>query len=74
MHGWRADLHDERVAGGDIRLLGLQLAVGGVQAVPGRAYYAHRVGMHHREVGEAPRGDTQHAEVVVERRRAVLDL
>lgn len=30
--------------------------------------------MDHCEVGEAPRGDAQHAQVVVQRRRAVFDL
>lgn len=67
-------LHDERRAGGDIRLLGLQLTVGVVEAVPRRADHVDHVGVDHREVSEAPRGDAQHAQVVVQRRRAVFDL
>ncbi len=68
------DLHDERCACGDIGLLGLQLAVGIVEAVPGGADHVDHVSVDHREIGEAPRGDAQHAEVVVQRRRAVFDL
>lgn len=68
------DLHDEGRACSHIGLFGLQLAVGVVQAVPGGADHVDHVGMDHREVGEAPRSDAQHAQVVVQRRRAVLQL
>ena len=68
------DLHDERCARGDIWLLGLQLTVGVVKAVPRRADHVDHIGMDHREVSEASRGNAQHAEVVVERRSAVFDL
>lgn len=67
-------LHDERRARGDIGLLGLQLAVGVVEAIPGGAGHVDHVGVDRREVGEAPRGDAQHAQVVVQRRGAVFDL
>lgn len=70
----RPDLHDERCARSDIWLLGLQLTVGVVETVPGRADHVDHISMDHREVGETPRGDAQHAEVVVQRRRAVFDL
>lgn len=69
-----SDLHDERRACGNIGLLGLQLSVGIVEAVPGGAHHVDHVGVHDREVGEAARGDAQHAEVVVQRRSAVFDL
>lgn len=68
------DLHDERRACGNIGLFGLQLTVGIVEAVPGGADHVDHVGVDHREVGEAPRRDAQHAQVVVQRRSAVLDL
>ena len=44
-----------------------------VESVPGRAHHVHHVGMDHREVGEAPRGDAQDAQVVVQSRGAVFD-
>lgn len=69
-----SDLHDERRACGDIGLLGLQLSVGIVEAVPGGAHHVDHVGVHDREVGEAPWREAQHAEVVVQRRSAVFDL
>lgn len=69
-----SDLHDERRAGGDVGLLGLQLPVGIVEAVPARAHHVDHVRVHHGEVGEAARGDAQHAQVVVQRRGAVFDL
>lgn len=67
-------LHDERRAGGHVGLLGLQLSVGIVEAVPGGAHHVDHVGVHDREIREAMRGDAQHAEVVVQRRCAVFDL
>lgn len=67
-------LHDERRARGHIGLLGLQLPVGVVESVPRGAHHVHNVGVDDREVGETPRGDAQHAQVVVQRRRAVFDL
>lgn len=69
-----AYLHDERRACGNIGLLRLQLSVGVVEAVPGGAHHVDHVSVHHREIREAMRGDAQHAEVVVQRRRAVFDL
>lgn len=48
--------------------------MGVVEAVPRGADHVDHIGMDHREVGETPRGDAQHAEVVVQRRRAVFDL
>lgn len=69
-----SDLHDERRACGNVWLLGLQFSVRIVQAVPGGAHHVDHVCVHHREICEATRGDAQHAEVVVERRRAVFDL
>lgn len=68
-----SDLHDERVAG-HVGLFGQQLAVRVVESIPGRADHVDHVGVDHREVGEAPRGDAQHAQVVVQRRGAVFDL
>lgn len=70
----RTHLHDERRAGGHIGLLGLQLPVGVVESIPGGAHHVDHVCVDHREVGETTRGDAQHAEVVVQRRRAVFDL
>lgn len=58
-------LHDERRACGNIGLLGLQLSVGIVEAVPGGAHHVDQVCVHHREICETMRGDAQHAEVVV---------
>lgn len=58
-------LHDERRACGNIGLLGLQLSVGIIQAVPGGAHHVDHVCVHHREICEAMRGDAQHTEVVV---------
>lgn len=66
------DLHDERGACGHVGLLGLQLALGLAEAVPGGADHADHVGVHHREVGEAARGDAQHAQVVVQGGGAVF--
>lgn len=68
------DLHDERCARSDIWFLGLQLTVGVVEAVPRSADHIDHIGMDHREVGETPRCNAQHAEVVVQRRSAVFDL
>lgn len=48
--------------------------MGVVEAVPGGADHVDHVGMDHREVGEAPRSDAQHAQVVVQRRGAVFNL
>lgn len=48
--------------------------MGIVEAVPGGADHVDHVSVDHREVREAPRGDAQHAEVVVQRRCAVFDL
>lgn len=48
--------------------------MGIVEAVPGRAHHVDHVSMDRREAGEAPGGDAQHAEVVVQRRGAVFDL
>lgn len=69
-----ADLHDEGRARSHVGLFGLQQAVAVVQVVPARAHHVHHVGVHHREVREAPRGHAQHAHVVVERGRAVFQL
>lgn len=48
--------------------------MGIVQAIPGSADHVHNVGMDHREIREAARRDAQDAQVVVQRRRAALDL
>lgn len=48
--------------------------MGAVESVPGGAHHVDHVCVDHREVGETTRGDAQHAEVVVQRRRAVFDL
>lgn len=48
--------------------------MGIVEAVPGGAHHVDHVGVHDREVGEAPWREAQHAEVVVQRRGAVFDL
>lgn len=67
-------LHDERGAGGNGALFRLELTVRVVEAVPGGADHVHHVGVHHREVGERAGCDAQHAQVVVQRRGAALDL
>ncbi|KAG7243943.1 hypothetical protein INR49_006101, partial [Caranx melampygus] len=56
------DLHDERSACCNIGLFGLQLTMGVVEAVPGRADHVNHVSMDHGEVGEAPRSDAQNTE------------
>lgn len=48
--------------------------MGIAKAVPGGADHVDHVSMDHCEVRQAPRGDAQHAEVVVQRRGAVFDL
>lgn len=70
----RTHLHYKRRASSHIGLLGLQLPVGVVESIPRGAHHVDNVCVDNREVGETPRGDAQHAEVVVQRRRAVFDL